>query len=72
MKDAAAALAVNAKLQRELGRATSLAVLSHLTQIREHAASLLGDGFISRTGIAHLGDLSRYLQADLHRLEKLP
>ena len=72
VKDAAAALAVNAKLQRELGRATSLAVLSHLTQIREHAASLLGDGFISRTGIAHLGDLSRYLQADLHRLEKLP
>jgi len=72
VKDAAAALAVNAKLQRELGRATSLAVLSHLTQIREHAASLLGDGFISRTGIDHLGDLSRYLQADLHRLEKLP
>ena len=72
VKDAAAALAVNAKLQRELGRATSLAVLSHLTQIREHAASLLGDGFISRTGIDHLGDLTRYLQADLHRLEKLP
>jgi len=72
VKDAAAALAVNAKLQRELGRATSLAVLSHLTQIREHAASLLGDGFISRTGIDHLGDLSRYLQADLRRLEKLP
>ncbi len=72
VKDAAAALAVNARLQRELGRATSLAVLSHLTQIREHAASLLGDGFISRTGIDRLGDLSRYLQADLHRLEKLP
>lgn len=72
VKDAAAALAVNAKLQRELGRATSLAVLSHLTQIREHAASLLGEGFVSRTGIAHLGDLSRYLQADLHRLQKLP
>ena len=72
VKDAAAALAVNAKLQRELSRSTSLSVLSHLQQIREHAASLLGNGFISRTGIARLGDLSRYLQADLRRLEKLP
>ena len=72
VKNAASALAVGAKLHREMGRATSLAVLSHLTQIREHAAGLLGDGFISRTGIAHLPELSRYLEADLRRLEKLP
>ncbi|MGO1504337.1 MAG: ATP-dependent RNA helicase HrpA [Brachybacterium sp.] len=72
VKNAASALAMGAKLHREMGRATSLAVLSHLTQIREHAAGLLGDGFISRTGIAHLPELSRYLEADLRRLEKLP
>ncbi|NMA78471.1 MAG: DUF3418 domain-containing protein, partial [Actinomycetales bacterium] len=72
VKNAASALAMGAKLHREMGRATSLAVLSHLTQIREHAAGLLGDGFISRTGIVHLPDLSRYLEADLRRLEKLP
>ncbi|MGP9538952.1 ATP-dependent RNA helicase HrpA [Brachybacterium sp. AOP43-C2-M15] len=72
VKDAASALAVSATLHRELSRATSLAVLSHLTQIREHAASLLGDGFVSRTGVEHLPDLSRYLRADLQRLEKLP
>ena len=72
VKNAASALAMGTKLHRELGRATSLAVLSHLTQIREHAASLLGDGFISRTGIEHLPELSRYLEADLRRLEKLP
>ncbi|MFC7376265.1 ATP-dependent RNA helicase HrpA [Brachybacterium sp. GCM10030267] len=72
VKDAASALAVSARLHKELSRVPSLAVLSHLTQIREHAASLLGDGFISRTGIDHLPDLRRYLEADAIRLEKLP
>ncbi|WP_114855904.1 ATP-dependent RNA helicase HrpA [Brachybacterium sp. YJGR34] len=72
VKDAAAALAMNARLQRELSRATSLAVLSHLTQIREHAAGLLAEGFIGRTGTERLPDLRRYLEADLLRLEKLP
>ncbi|WP_348648021.1 ATP-dependent RNA helicase HrpA [Brachybacterium sp. Marseille-Q7125] len=72
VKDAAAALAVNAKLHKELSRSTSLAILSHLTQIREHAASLLGEGFISRVGVEHLGDLPRYLEADRLRLQKLP
>ncbi|WP_193105340.1 ATP-dependent RNA helicase HrpA [Brachybacterium sp. FME24] len=72
VKDAAAALAVSTKLHKNLARVPSLAVLSHLTQIREHAASLLGDGFISRTGLDHLPDLRRYLEADAIRLEKLP
>ncbi|MBB5830997.1 ATP-dependent RNA helicase HrpA [Brachybacterium aquaticum] len=72
VKDAAAALAVGTRLHKELSRATSLAVLSHLTQIREHASALLADGFISRTGLDHLADLRRYLEADRIRLEKLP
>ncbi|MEE1649649.1 ATP-dependent RNA helicase HrpA [Brachybacterium sp. J144] len=72
VKDAAAALAVDAKLQKELSRVSSLAILSHLTQIREHAAGLLADGFISRTGVDRLPDLRRYLEADRIRLEKLP
>ena len=72
VKDAAAALATSAKLHKELSRVPSLAVLSHLTQIREHAASLLGDGFVSRTGIEHLPDLRRFLEADAIRLDKLP
>ncbi|APX32386.1 ATP-dependent RNA helicase HrpA [Brachybacterium sp. P6-10-X1] len=72
VKDAASALAVGARLHKELARVPSLSVLSHLTRIREHAAALLGDGFISRTGLEHLPDLSRYLEADRVRLEKLP
>ena len=71
VKDAAAALAVNARLAKELSRVSSLAILSHLTRIREHAASLLGDGFISAAGIEHLSDLARYLEADVIRLDKL-
>lgn len=71
VKDAAAALAVGAKLAREVSRVSSLAVLSHLTQIREHSASLLAEGFVSRTGVEHLADLPRYLEGDRIRLEKL-
>ena len=71
VKDAAGALAVHGRLQKEVSRASSLAILNTLTAIREHAASLLGDGFISRTGLDHLGDLRRYLEADLVRLDKL-
>ncbi|MGY5766596.1 ATP-dependent RNA helicase HrpA [Brachybacterium sp. DNPG3] len=71
VKDAAAALAVSARLHKDLSRGTSLAVLSQQTAIREHAASLLQDGFISRTGPEHLADLRRYLEADRIRLDKL-
>lgn len=71
VKDAAAALAVNGKLQKELSRVPSLSVLGQLTRVREHAASLLGDGFVSRTGVERLADLRRYLEADRLRLQKL-
>lgn len=71
VKDATGALAVHARLHKEVSRASSLAILNTLTAIREHAASLLGNGFISRTGLDHLGDLRRYLEADLIRLDKL-
>ncbi|MDO5662326.1 MAG: DUF3418 domain-containing protein, partial [Brachybacterium sp.] len=71
VRDAAAALAGGARLQREVGRVSSLAVLQQLTQIRDHAAGLLGEQFISRTGIDHLADLERYLRAAEVRLEKL-
>nr|WP_106508006.1 ATP-dependent RNA helicase HrpA [Brachybacterium timonense] len=71
VKDAAAALAAGATVHRRLGRISSLSILDRLTAIREHAEDLLADGFISRTGVDHLGDLPRYLQADEIRLDKL-
>lgn len=71
VKDAASALATGSAVHRALSRVSSLSILNVLTQIREHTEGLLGDGFISRTGVEHLGDLPRYLEADRIRLEKL-
>ncbi|WP_058234350.1 ATP-dependent RNA helicase HrpA [Devriesea agamarum] len=71
VKDAASALAAHHRLQRELKRVTSLSVLTQLTQIRDHAASLVQDGFISATGVDHLPDLDRYLRASCVRLDKM-
>ncbi|GAB2547669.1 ATP-dependent RNA helicase HrpA [Brachybacterium huguangmaarense] len=71
VRDAAAALAVGARLARAVSKVSSLAVLGQLTQIRDHAASLVGDGFIARVGVEHLSDLERYLSADIARLDKL-
>jgi ATP-dependent helicase HrpA len=71
VRDAAAALAENARLNKAVSRVSSLAVLDRLTAIREHAARLVGDRFVSRVGVEHLGDLVRYLKADAIRLEKL-
>ncbi|MGP9693805.1 ATP-dependent RNA helicase HrpA [Brachybacterium sp. AOP25-B2-12] len=72
VRDAAAALAVRARLERSLSRVSSLSILDRLTAIRDHADALVSAGFISRTGVDHLGDLERYLKADEVRLQRLP
>ncbi|MGQ4536070.1 ATP-dependent RNA helicase HrpA [Dermabacteraceae bacterium P13264] len=71
VRDAAKALERHHRLERELRRVTSLSVLQQLTQIRDHAAGLVSDGFVSRTGVTHLPDLDRYLQASAIRLDKM-
>ncbi|MCS6710973.1 ATP-dependent RNA helicase HrpA [Brachybacterium sp. EF45031] len=72
VRDAAAALAAQARLLKALSKVSSLSILDRLTAIREHASSLVGPGFIRHAGVDHLGDLTRYLRADEIRLEKLP
>ncbi|PWH05245.1 ATP-dependent RNA helicase HrpA [Brachybacterium endophyticum] len=71
VKDAASALAAHASLSKKVSRISSLAILTQLTEIRDHAASLVGERFVSRAGVEHLGDLVRYLKADGIRLDKL-
>ncbi len=71
VREAAGALAISARLHKAVSKVSSLAVLGQLTQIRDHAASLVGERFISRAGLDHLGDLERYLRADEIRLDKL-
>jgi ATP-dependent helicase HrpA len=77
-----AARAVLAHVQRILTQAntveTRLAVLTGpvfapaVGDIRAQLAGLLGPGFVTATGAQRLPDLTRYLQAIVRRLEKLP
>ncbi len=43
-----------------------------LADIRRQLAGLIGPGFVSSTGAAHLVDLTRYLTAIVRRIERLP
>ncbi|WP_199254771.1 ATP-dependent RNA helicase HrpA [Mycolicibacterium mengxianglii] len=43
-----------------------------VADIRQQLQALLPKGFVTRTGAAHLGDLTRYLTAIVRRLERLP
>ncbi|MCL2594039.1 MAG: DUF3418 domain-containing protein, partial [Promicromonosporaceae bacterium] len=65
-----AALAAYRTLEGEIRATTSLALLNVLQDIREHAASLIYDGFITDTPPQRLPHLVRYLRAASHRLEK--
>jgi ATP-dependent helicase HrpA len=71
VREAASALAEHARVTKAVSKVSSLAILDRLTEIRDHADSLVAGRFISRVGIAHLGDLVRYLKADGIRLDKL-
>jgi ATP-dependent helicase HrpA len=57
---------------RAIRGATSLALVSALTDAREQLAGLVFPGFISSTGTAQLRHLPRYLAAITSRAEKLP
>ena len=60
--------------QREVGRAvaghTSLALLSTLQEVREHAAALVFDGFVAATPADQLAHLPRFLRALVARVDK--
>ncbi len=47
------------------------ALVASLTDARQQLAGLVFAGFVSATGVAHLGNLPRYLQGIERRIEKL-
>ncbi|MFC2547166.1 MAG: DUF3418 domain-containing protein, partial [Actinomyces oris] len=67
---AAAALKAAREVERVVGEHTSLTLLNTLQEVREHAASLVPDGFITATPPEHLAHLERYLRALVMRVEK--
>ncbi|MBB6120692.1 ATP-dependent RNA helicase HrpA [Nocardiopsis algeriensis] len=60
------------KVSKKVKGTTSLAVLPSLNDVQGQLAGLVGDGFVTRTGVGRLDDLHRYLRAVEHRLDKLP
>jgi ATP-dependent helicase HrpA len=66
------ALAAARDIDVAVANTSSLAMLPTLTDVRDHKAQLLNDGFLARVAPERLRHLARYLKADLHRLEKAP
>ena len=67
---AAAALKAAREVERVVGEHTSLTLLNTLQEVREHAATLVPEGFITATPPEHLAHLERYLRALAMRVEK--
>ncbi|MDI2099561.1 ATP-dependent RNA helicase HrpA [Ruicaihuangia caeni] len=64
-------LAAHREAEKALKSATNMSVLPAVADAREQLAALIFRGFVSRTGLAQLRHLPRYLQAVVSRLEKL-
>ncbi|MGN6200636.1 ATP-dependent RNA helicase HrpA [Humibacter sp.] len=58
--------------EKALSATSSMALLGALTDARTQLGGLVFPGFVSRTGLAHVRHLPRYLQALVWRIERLP
>ncbi|GAB3614113.1 ATP-dependent RNA helicase [Humibacter ginsengisoli] len=67
----AAILTGSRAAEKALSATSSMALLGALTDARAQLAGLVFPGFVSRTGLAHLRHLPRYLQALVWRIERL-
>ncbi|MFP3714308.1 ATP-dependent RNA helicase HrpA [Puerhibacterium sp. TATVAM-FAB25] len=65
-----AALSAWRALEAEVRGTSSLALLNTLTDVRDHAATLVHPGFVGATPPRRLPHLVRYLRAASYRLEK--
>ena len=63
-------LEAHREVERAVGERTSLALLGTLQQVREHAAQLVADGFVSSTPAEQLAHLPRFLKALAMRVDK--
>jgi ATP-dependent helicase HrpA len=69
---AARILTLSRGVERSLRKANSMALLGALNDVRGQLAGLIHPGFVSRTGVAQLTHLPRYLEGARIRLEALP
>ncbi|MGV8977223.1 MAG: ATP-dependent RNA helicase HrpA [Cellulomonas sp.] len=68
--DVVAVLTAARELDVAVRASNSLALLATTHDVRDHAARLVHDGFVSATGAERLPHLARYLRADRYRLAK--
>ena len=68
--DVVAVLTAARELDVAVRESNSLALLATTHDVRDHAARLVHDGFVSATGVDRLPQLARYLRGDQHRLTK--
>lgn len=68
--DLVGVLAAWRELDADVRATSSLALLATAQDVREQAATLVHDGFVSRVGADRLPQLVRYLRAARHRLDK--
>ncbi|MFV2197377.1 ATP-dependent RNA helicase HrpA [Nocardiopsis sp. LOL_012] len=59
------------KVAKKVKGTTSLAVLPSLNDVQGQLGDLVGEGFATRTGLARLDDVHRYLRGVEYRLNKL-
>ncbi|MFD2674323.1 ATP-dependent RNA helicase HrpA [Gulosibacter bifidus] len=71
VKGVAQVLTAQREALAAMKRTNALAFLGSLTDMREQLDALIFNGFISRTGIARLPHLQRYLRAISYRCERL-
>jgi ATP-dependent helicase HrpA len=64
--------ALSAALEVALPASPPAAQVEAIADIRTQLAALTPEGFVTATGAAHLSDLTRYLTAIAHRLDRLP
>ncbi|MBR8742208.1 ATP-dependent RNA helicase HrpA [Nocardiopsis sp. MG754419] len=69
---AARVLVLWRKVSKKIKGSTSLAVLPSLNDVQGQLGELVGDGFLTGTGLSRLDDLHRYLRGIEYRLNKLP
>ena len=69
-RHAAAALRAAREVDRVVSEHTSLTLLGTLQEVRERAAALIPDGFITVTPPEYLAHLERYLRSLVMRVEK--
>ena len=60
------------EVERTIKRTNAFTLLSALGDVKAQLAGLVFPGFVSRTGLAQLAHLPRYLQGALLRLQALP